>query len=35
MMRKNVGFEKSFGLELFGLCFLDILNKGIERVEIL
>lgn len=34
-MRKNVGFEASFGLGLFYLCFLNILNRGMGRVEIL
>lgn len=31
----NVRFEENFRLELFCLCFLHILNRGIERVEIL
>lgn len=35
VMRKNVGFEASFGLGLFYLCFLNILNRGMGRVEIL
>lgn len=34
-MRKNVGVEENLGLRLFCPCFLNILNRGIETIEIL